>query len=558
MWEDDWALLGIEPTTELAVIKKAYALRLKVTRPDDDADAYQALRGAYERIQQWAAWERSRATAPEADASPPGPLDTPQAVESATRTPDEPQPAPEPAPLPEPMPEVAPVPVADGLPPIPPVEPRALTERLELAWRRGDAEGLRQAWADVRQVLDAQPLARQAAFSSAFAQWLVNLPQLPDSIAATLNDHFGWQGDFRTERQIGPALAHALQDALAERFPPPVEPGIVALAEPLLRLARLLGAGQAWRPLWMAFLLHPTLARLQAALGTPLLRRLGLEVSAQTALRRTIRQGFWMRAAVCTLLVGGVAWLNAGDGGIVIGQTIYWAVSVGLLTLLGVLAGAFLNQGPVLQHGERRLALPLTRWRQHRLQPALGLAWMLFAAWLAAASPGDDLRNGSLLSVLPPWAWTLASIGFAVAGLAVAWPLEAMHGLVLACAAPLVAYLADAALGRWMPLGSAVLIGWAWMLLGAAVFSQRLPAQGVLAWLVRPLLNMLALAERWSLSVALAPLAAALAVLVLRNGHASGLTVFGVWAVGQLVVSWAQLRLEAAAARWLPAPAAVD
>lgn len=55
MWEDDWALLGIEPTTELAVIKKAYALRLKVTRPDDDADAYQALRGAYERLQQWAA-----------------------------------------------------------------------------------------------------------------------------------------------------------------------------------------------------------------------------------------------------------------------------------------------------------------------------------------------------------------------------------------------------------------------------------------------------------------------------------------------------------------------
>lgn len=552
MWEDDWALLGIEPTTELAAIKKAYALRLKVTRPDDDADAYQALRGAYERVQQWAAWERSRASAPQAEAAPPSAPDMPPTVEPAPLMPVDPLPAPEPAPVREMAP------VADVLPPIPPVEPRALTERLELAWRRDDAAGLRQAWADVRQVLDAQPLARQAEFSSAFAQWLVNLPQLPDSIAATLNDHFGWQGDFRTERQIGPALAHALQEALAERFPPPVEPGIVALAEPLLRIERLLGAGQAWRALWMAFLLHPTLARLQAALGTPLLRRLGLEVTAQTALRRTIRQGFWLRAAVCILLVGGAAWLNAGDGGIAIGQTIYWAVSVGILTLLGVLAGAFLNQGPVLQNGERRLALPLTRWRQHRMQPVLGLVWMLFAAWLAAASPGDGLRNGSLLSVLPPWAWTLASVGFAVAGVAVAWPLEAMHGLVLACAAPLVAYLADAALGRWMPLGSAVLIGWTWMLLGAAVFSQRLPVQGVLPWVVRPLLNMLSLAERWSLSVALAPLAGALAWLVLHEGHANALTVFAVWAVGQLVVSWAQLRLEAAAARWLPAPAAGD
>lgn len=52
MWEQDWALLGIAPTTELAAIKKAYALKLKTTRPDDDAAAYQALRGAYERAQQ--------------------------------------------------------------------------------------------------------------------------------------------------------------------------------------------------------------------------------------------------------------------------------------------------------------------------------------------------------------------------------------------------------------------------------------------------------------------------------------------------------------------------
>ena len=42
-----WTVLGIAPTADLVAIKKAYAARLKRTRPDDDAAAYQALRDAY-------------------------------------------------------------------------------------------------------------------------------------------------------------------------------------------------------------------------------------------------------------------------------------------------------------------------------------------------------------------------------------------------------------------------------------------------------------------------------------------------------------------------------
>lgn len=42
-----WKVLGIEKTKDLKEIKKAYAVKLKITRPEDDASAYQILRDAY-------------------------------------------------------------------------------------------------------------------------------------------------------------------------------------------------------------------------------------------------------------------------------------------------------------------------------------------------------------------------------------------------------------------------------------------------------------------------------------------------------------------------------
>lgn len=48
-----WQLLGIVPTQDRKQIKRAYSKLLKVTRPDDDLEAFQVLNEAYEQALDW-------------------------------------------------------------------------------------------------------------------------------------------------------------------------------------------------------------------------------------------------------------------------------------------------------------------------------------------------------------------------------------------------------------------------------------------------------------------------------------------------------------------------
>lgn len=50
-----WKILGIEPTDDMTVIKKAYSSKLKIHHPEDDPEGYQRLREAFETVKK--AWK---------------------------------------------------------------------------------------------------------------------------------------------------------------------------------------------------------------------------------------------------------------------------------------------------------------------------------------------------------------------------------------------------------------------------------------------------------------------------------------------------------------------
>jgi hypothetical protein len=54
MSESCWAALGIAQTSDEALIRQAYAARLKLTRPDEDPDGFRALRTAFETARRFA------------------------------------------------------------------------------------------------------------------------------------------------------------------------------------------------------------------------------------------------------------------------------------------------------------------------------------------------------------------------------------------------------------------------------------------------------------------------------------------------------------------------
>ena len=499
MCKSDWEVLGIERTADLPSIKKAYATRLRVTRPDDDADAYQLLRAAYGRVQQWARSARHE------DPSPEALIDPARAVTSAG---EEEQFTELPAPPPE---HGASEPIVGS------AEVAAWAQRLA-SQRAADRTILFAAWSEVRARLLTVPLHLQTEASARFADLVIREQWLPVEIVEDLQRHFGWLDDFRAARMLGPERLHALHETLEDRIVRPItNPDVLNHFAPLIYLHRLGEQGRQWKAAWFATCLGAPLAELANSLDPRSRKRLGLNTDARLVVESVLS---WANIARMGALLLVVALLLLPR--VLVDRSADWAILlVGPLVAAMVLyllkmAAAFISGLSRMQL--QRDAAFQQRWdriREHWACAALGLALLA----------GVALFNGLMADGLP--------IEFAglpcLIGLLLAWPRQPNYSIVVLAGMVLMALIFS--LPPFLRYDKPTLLCWmsVWMLGGLLTHLQRREIPG-LSLCFRPVTNSLRLCDRYGYKLALAPMVLAGVVLIAVDGIHGG-SVLAIWAV---------------------------
>ena len=199
-WAEAWRVLEIEPTQDQTAIRRAYSRKLKVTNPEDVAEAFQRLREAYEMAGQYTQsvrWEEPQ------DPEEEQPFGTDDATFSTpVETPDAYQPADEP--------ENAPSAAAIDLSSL----QRAQARLTDLLTQRADEVELNAA---LKAVLD-EPVLDHLGLQQAVESWLATLiVQSPaaDPLVDPVTEHFGWD---RPGAQPPPEAEAVLARRDAQRY----------------------------------------------------------------------------------------------------------------------------------------------------------------------------------------------------------------------------------------------------------------------------------------------------------------------------------------------------
>lgn len=268
-----WERLGLEPTGDVIVIKKAYAGLLKQNRPDEAPEAYQLLRQAYEWAVSEAEWLR-RSAQEEGGAA--------AEVESASAEA-----------------EATTALYRDGEAGLAPMDDaarpaadstgdealafdhegaRALYARWTERLARCEAEDADACWQGLQRELDALPLDEHGNASVLFSDFVLEHEALPVALIVGLARHFRWGQDYRDAEQLGAFRVTQLRERLAQDAPTLFRDARqVERATELLRLDWVLQRqGKLWGWLYAA-LAGPHLRRL--LLDTDDRQRRALEIS---------------------------------------------------------------------------------------------------------------------------------------------------------------------------------------------------------------------------------------------------------------------------------------
>jgi hypothetical protein len=582
MFEEDWQLLGLQPTRDLLAIKRAYAQRLRVTRPDDDAQAYQALREAYERAQQWARWRAEAGADADAPAAGTAPVDAPDAVAPDSVAPGAPAPQAAAQALADPVPTQAHMDASDAegaldLSPQAPKAPAAdgadaasaaslqaaldaaagtvaapvldvpdaemvagLVKYTERVFQHQGETALMAYWPQLKQALAELPLSLHGKASTGFADLVIRRPLMPSAFIALLQDHFTWLDDFRSERLIGFERMQALQAVLADRLMRlTTNPEVLQHHAPVLHLFGLHERKKRLAAYAFATLMGaPLVAQFEEA-GERVLTTLGIAPYVQRHLRDYFAFAQIARVAALLLLWGlGVLALQQ--------DLVTSAMGMGLglvLGFLGWVTAVWLGIGFWGWFGLRKqpgtMRDKLMVWHRHRSRPWLGLALLVAACGFALWA------HGSSWPLLPwlPWL-TLTLLGSLLL-----WPQDPARGFAAMGAVAVACAIFYRWLGGTSQLQLSLSLACAWTLCGCWVYEGRhwglaqssgnfLPLGPL--WLVAPVINTLFLCDRWGYKYALAPAALALAMSQTLWLGTKGFHPLAAWVICVLAWGWLQ------------------
>lgn len=204
-----WQILGINPTDDLTQIRRAYAQRLKLHRPDSDPHGYQQLREAF---------EQAKALAESGLLAAQGGISDETAVTEDVVTHPEPEFAPETCRVDffsAPEPSAAPLAgeLSAGETVWTAAEMSDLVDKLADSEVRG-AAALEALWSRVAR---SGSLTQQQLFHQALGRALAALPGLTEGLLESVSARLGWGLDeYEPARVLGPEVLAALEAQLRE------------------------------------------------------------------------------------------------------------------------------------------------------------------------------------------------------------------------------------------------------------------------------------------------------------------------------------------------------